>query len=109
MSEIEDTLGNVNVDIEVVLGTTQMPVHQILRMGRGAVIELNATETDDVTIVANNVAVAKAGIIVNHGRICISITKLLRRPQSLDGLSIQDVVADQAEALRDVQAEMAAD
>ena len=82
MSEIGETLDNVNVDIEVVLGSTLMPVHQILRMGRGAVIELNATEMDDVIVMANNTPIAKAGIVVNNGHIGITITKLLKRLQT---------------------------
>jgi flagellar motor switch protein FliN/FliY len=92
MSGIEETIESVDVEIEVVLGDTRMPVHQLLRMGRGAVIELNATEADDVLVLANDVPVAKAGIVVNDGRIGISITKLFRRPTSGGGtLGIQEV------------------
>ena len=38
------TLDNVSVDIAVVLGKTAMPIHQVLRLGRGAIIELDASE-----------------------------------------------------------------
>jgi Type III flagellar switch regulator (C-ring) FliN C-term len=31
------TLDKVSVDITVVLGTTKMPIHQLLRLGRGAI------------------------------------------------------------------------
>ena len=48
------TLDNVSVDITVVLGTTSMPIHQVLRLGRGAIIELDASEEDEVRILANN-------------------------------------------------------
>mgnify|MGYP006213890619 CR=1 FL=1 len=30
-----------------VLGTTTMPIHQVMRLSRGAIIELDATEADD--------------------------------------------------------------
>ena len=53
------TLDNVSLDIAVVLGTTAMPIHQVLRLGRGAIIELDATEDDEVKILANNFPVAK--------------------------------------------------
>jgi len=43
----------------VVLGTTSMPIHQVLRLGRGASIELDASEEDAVSILANNLPVAK--------------------------------------------------
>ncbi len=50
---------DISVDISVVLGKSEMPVHQLLRMGRGAVIELDTHEADDVKILANNTPVAE--------------------------------------------------
>jgi len=38
------TIDPVSLDVQVVLGSTDMPVHQVLRLGRGAIIELDATE-----------------------------------------------------------------
>jgi Type III flagellar switch regulator (C-ring) FliN C-term len=46
------TLDKVAVDITVVLGTTSMPIHQVLRLGGGAIIELDASEEDAVSILA---------------------------------------------------------
>ena len=42
------SIETVSLDIAVVLGSTDMPVHQVLRLGRGAIIELDATEDDEV-------------------------------------------------------------
>jgi flagellar motor switch protein FliN/FliY len=70
---------SVSVDISVVLGSTVMPIHQMLRMGRGAIIELDATEDDEVTILANNLPVAKGAVVVNGNRIQVNITRLLPR------------------------------
>src|SRR5262245_50462232 len=53
------TLDKVLLDIQVVLGTTTMPIHQVLRLGRGAIIELDSSEDDEVNILANNFPVAK--------------------------------------------------
>jgi flagellar motor switch protein FliN/FliY len=96
MSGIEQTIENVNVEIEVVLGEARMPVYQLLRMGRGAVIELNTTEADDVLVLANDVPVAKAGIVVTEGRIGITITKLFKRPSSVGGVLGTHEVAQKA-------------
>ena len=52
------TLDKVSVDLMVVLGTTTMPIHQVMRLSRGAIIELDATEADEVKILANNLPVA---------------------------------------------------
>jgi len=75
------TLDKVAVDVTVVLGTTSMPIHQVLRLGRGAIIELEAFEEDDVRILANNLAVAKDRVAVNGNRIAVEVNALLpRRP-----------------------------
>jgi len=44
----------VNVEISVVLGRASLPMQQLLRMGRGAVIPLDATVNEEVWILANN-------------------------------------------------------
>jgi flagellar motor switch protein FliN/FliY len=74
------TLDKVSVDVTVVLGRARMPIHQLLRMGRGAVIELDATEEDEVEILANDLPVARGYVVVQGNRIAIEIRELLRRP-----------------------------
>ena len=73
------TLDTVSVDIAVVLGTTAMPIHQVLRLGRGAIIELDATEDDAVRILANNFPVAKGTVVVNGNKIAVEVNYLLPR------------------------------
>ena len=76
------SIDEVVCDISVVLGSTTMPIHQMLRMSRGAIIELEATEDDEVTILANNLPVAKGTVSVNGNRIGVAITRLLSRPET---------------------------
>jgi flagellar motor switch protein FliN/FliY len=73
------TLDKVSLDISVVLGTTTMPIHQVLRLGRGAIIELDALEGDDVKILANNLPVAKGNVIVSGNRIAVEVKEFLPR------------------------------
>jgi flagellar motor switch protein FliN/FliY len=73
------TLDKVALDIQVVLGTTSMPVHQVLRLGRGAIIELDASEDDEVVILANNFPVAKGTVIVSGNRIAVEVKELTPR------------------------------
>lgn len=54
----------------------------MLRMGRGAIIELEATEDDEVTILANNMPVAKGTVSINGNRIGVAVTQLLPRPEN---------------------------
>lgn len=77
------TLDKVAVDITVVLGTTSMPIHQVLRLGRGAIIELDAMEEDAVSILANNLPVAKGTVVVNGNRIAVNVAELLPRPPDI--------------------------
>lgn len=69
---------SVKVEISVVLGRSVIPMHQLLRMGRGAVIELNSCQDDPVMILANDRPVAKGEIVIQGDRIGVSITELFR-------------------------------
>lgn len=73
-------LDRVSIELTVVLGATQMPIYKLLRMGRGAIIELNATENDEVQILANNHPFAKGHVVVSGTRISVEVTEMLRRP-----------------------------
>jgi len=73
------TLDKVMLDISVVLGATSMPIHQVLRLGRGAVIELDAVESDEVLILANAMPVAKGNVVVNGNKIAVEVETLLPR------------------------------
>lgn len=70
MSQVE----SVNVEISVILGRSVLPMQQLLRMGRGAVIPLDAKVTDEVWLLVNNYPVARGEIQINEDRICISVT-----------------------------------
>ena len=73
------TLENVSIDLAVVLGKTSMPIRQVLRLGRGAIIELDSSEQDEVRILANNLPVAKGTVIVSGNRIAVGVKELLPR------------------------------
>jgi len=73
------TLDKVSVDLTVVLGTTSMPIHQVMRLSRGAIIELDATEQDEVKVLANNLPVASGVVVVNRNRIAVEVKQMLAR------------------------------
>ena len=64
----------VTVDIAVVLGRSNLPMQQLLRMGRGAVIPLDAGVNEEVWILANNHPVARGEIQIQDDRITIAVT-----------------------------------
>ena len=65
----------VNVEIQIVLGRATLPMAQLLRMGRGAVIPLDASVTEEVWILANNHPIARGEIQINEDRIAIAVTR----------------------------------
>ena len=72
-------LQDLTVELSVVLGRRRMPIHMLLRMGRGAVIELEATESDMVEILANDHPIARGQLVVTGNRISVEITELIRK------------------------------
>jgi len=72
------SLNDVKVEISVLLGRSYIPMHQLLRMGRGAVIELDSHQDDPVTVLANNKPVAKGEIQIEGDRIAVEISETLK-------------------------------
>jgi flagellar motor switch protein FliN/FliY len=78
-------LEKVTLDISVVLGTASMPVHQVLRLGRGAIIELEASEEDAVKILANDMRSPSGLVAVNGNRIAVEVKEMLPRAPDVRG------------------------
>lgn len=68
-------VNQIAIEISVVLGRSTIPMHQLLRMGRGAVIELDASHEDEVWILANNYPIARGEIVIQGDRIAVSVTE----------------------------------
>jgi flagellar motor switch protein FliN/FliY len=64
----------------------------LLRMGRGAVIELEASEDDMVEILANDHPIARGHIVVTGTTMQVEITELIRKQEVVrsPGLTISD-------------------
>lgn len=68
-------VNHVDVELAVVLGRCRMPMQQLLRMGRGAVIPLDTKETDQLWILANGYPIARGEITIQGDRLCITVTE----------------------------------
>jgi flagellar motor switch protein FliN/FliY len=66
---------NVRVELTVILGRSVLPMHQLLRMGRGAVIPLDAHEDEEVWILANNHPIARGQIEIDGDRVTVVVTE----------------------------------
>lgn len=78
-SEMEAVL-NVKLEVSAVLGTADMPISQILKLGRGAVVELDRSVGEDIEIHANNQLVAKGEVIVVEDRLGVTISDVIKSP-----------------------------
>jgi flagellar motor switch protein FliN len=74
-----NAVGKVKVEVSVVLGRTLMPIRQLLKMGRGAVIDLDAGHDDPVWIYANGELIARGEIVLVGDRVGVSVTERVRR------------------------------
>jgi len=72
---LNSQLNAVEIEITVLLGRSLIPMQQLLRMGRGAVIQLDTHEDDEVWILANNHPIARGELVIEGDRISVSITR----------------------------------
>lgn len=68
-------INNVTVEISVVLGRALMPINQLLKMGRGAVIELDTTVNDHALVFANERLIARGEVTIVDDHVALTITE----------------------------------
>lgn len=80
LAEVTDLEAVLEVEVEItaVLGTSMMPISQILKLGRGAVVELDRKVDEDIEIMANNMLVAKGEVIVIEDRLGVTMTEIMK-------------------------------
>ena len=65
----------IDVNVSVVLGTATLRVNQLLKLGRGAVVELDRSIDDVVDILVNDVLVGHGEVVITENdTIGISVT-----------------------------------
>ena len=76
-----DNLGKeINVELSVVLGSASLRIHQLLKLGRGAVVELDRSLTDYVDIYANNILIGRGEVVITDDEtIGIAVTELIKK------------------------------
>ena len=73
-----ETVYDIPVQITVVLGRANMQVNQLLKLGRGAVIELDKKVGEAIDIFVNNRLVARGEVVVVEERIGITMTEIIK-------------------------------
>ncbi|MCH8863394.1 MAG: FliM/FliN family flagellar motor switch protein [Proteobacteria bacterium] len=71
-----NALSRVAVEVTVVLGKNVMPIRQLLKMGRGAVIDLDSGHEDLAWVYANGELIARGEVMMIGEKIGVSITEM---------------------------------
>ena len=74
----EGAVYGISVDVIAVLGTSMMPISQILKLGRGAVVELDRLVGEEIELSAEKQIIAKGEVVVIEVRLGVSITKIMK-------------------------------
>jgi len=72
-------LEDVPVQMSIVLGSSELPIRQILKMGRGALIPLDFGYDDPTEIYVDEKLIARGKILVSGDQMSIEITDVIRR------------------------------
>jgi len=75
-----DLIMKIPVDVQVILGTTKMPVSKLMKLGRNAVIALDRQVGDPIDVVVNGRTVARGEVV------------LMENDSSRFGISISEIV-----------------
>jgi flagellar motor switch protein FliN len=79
-----DVILAIPVTVQVVLGTTTMPVSRLMKLGRGAIISLDQKVGDPVNVLVNGRIVARGEVVVvddDNSRFGVSLTEIVNLPR----------------------------
>ncbi|HSX55619.1 MAG TPA: FliM/FliN family flagellar motor switch protein [Sphingomonas sp.] len=72
-------LEGIPIDLSIVLGSTDLPIRQVLKMSRGAMIPLDCGHNDPTRVYVNNELVAEGKILVDGEHMSLEITRVIQR------------------------------
>ena len=76
----DSAIKDVDVEIYAVLGQSTMLVSQLLKIGRGAIVELDQRTSGPVEILVNQQLIAYGEIVTVDDNLGVTITEVLKKP-----------------------------
>mgnify|MGYP003351600490 CR=1 FL=1 len=73
---------DIPVQISAVLGKSTMQVSQLLKLGRGAVVELDRKVGEAIDIYVNNRLVARGEVVIVDERLGVTMTEIIKSDRS---------------------------
>lgn len=78
--ELEDQARyGISVNISAILGVAEMTVEQVLRLGRGAVIELERGLGESIELFADGQLVAREEVVVVEEMLAVQVTEIVKK------------------------------
>jgi flagellar motor switch protein FliN/FliY len=72
-----DLLRDVQLDLKIELGRTNMHLEEVLRLKQGAVVTLDKLAGDPVDIYANGRLIARGEVLVLNDNFCVRVAELI--------------------------------
>ncbi|RMH13441.1 MAG: flagellar motor switch protein FliN [Planctomycetota bacterium] len=76
-------LSDVNLDVTIELGRTRMLVEDVLRLGSGAVVELDKLAGDPVDVYINGRHVARGEVLVLNDNFCVRVSEIVSADETV--------------------------
>lgn len=73
-----DAVYDVPVQLSAVLGRANMQVSQLLKLGRGAIVELDRKVGEAIDIYVNNRLVARGEVVIVEERLGVTMTEIVK-------------------------------
>ncbi len=82
MADDVNAIYDIPVQISAVLGRSTMQVSQLLKLGRGAVVELDRKVGEAIDIYVNNRLVARGEVVVVEDKLGVTMTEIVKSDRS---------------------------
>lgn len=73
-----DAISDIPVEISAVLGQTTMPISQLMKLGRGAVVKLDRKVGEPIDIYVNDRLIARGEVVIVENRIGVTMTEIIK-------------------------------
>ena len=72
----------IAVNVKTVLGKSSIKVSDLLKLGRGAVVELDRRVGESVDVYVNNKLIGRGDLMVVDGRLSVTMTEIFKSSQT---------------------------
>jgi|TARA_Y100001960_G_scaffold162588_1_gene170935 flagellar motor switch protein FliN/FliY len=77
-----EAMYGIPITVSAVLGETKMPIKQLLKLGRGAVVELDRKVGEAIDIYVNNRLIARGEVVIVEDKLGVTMTEIVKSEKS---------------------------